>query len=87
MTLADLSDHPFSQESIAYECGGDSPSDRRWYAFCRKVEALIGVDLDGDEDEDGYSIDGAYAAWEVGVSPAEYAAEVRAARVALGLGS
>lgn len=41
--------------------------------------------LDGDESENDYSIDGAYEAWEKGMTPAAYMGQVKLARQALGL--
>lgn len=49
----------------------------RWEAWCVEVERLAGIgSLDGDQDRDGYSLDRAFDAWEVGVSAAEYAASI-----------
>jgi hypothetical protein len=53
-----------------------SPGERAWLRWIKKAEKLFGADLDGDEDRDGYSMDGAYGAWEAGWSPAEYVADV-----------
>jgi hypothetical protein len=74
MMYDDLNDHPFAifQASESYT----SPREQRWLAWIRQAETLVGHSLDGDEDEDGYSMDGAYAAWEHGETPAAYAAEV-----------
>ena len=41
--------------------------------------------LDGDERENGYSIDGAYEAWEAGLTVAAYMGQVTRARQRLGL--
>lgn len=76
---ADLTEHPFAifMAGESYE----SPSEKAWLAWAAEVEEIVGHDLDGDEDTDGYSIDGAYAAWEAGdCSPAEYAAEIAGGR-------
>ena len=34
-----------------------SPQERSWLAYIGEVEGHLGHDLDGDQDEDGYSID------------------------------
>lgn len=41
--------------------------------------------LDGSEDENGYSIDGAYEAWVGGLTVAAYMGNVKVARERLGL--
>lgn len=56
-----------------------SDSERAWLRWARKVERLLVHDLDGDQSTEGHSDDYAYAAWEAGDSPEEYAAAVRAA--------
>lgn len=42
-----------------------------------KVEAILGHDLDGDQDTDGYSIDFAFDAFNNGLTPKAYAASVK----------
>lgn len=54
----------------------ESPSDRSWDAFVQKVELLLGSNLDGNQAEDGYSIDFAYDHWREGYSAAEYVTQV-----------
>lgn len=50
--------------------------DNRWEAWLRKVEELTGLDsLDGDEEEDGYSLDTAYDLFAADFTPEEAAAE------------
>jgi hypothetical protein len=74
----DLSDHPFSDENIAYESGADDTSDVAWFAFCAAVERELGIeDLDGNQVTDGYSLDHAHDCWMAGDSPAETAAIFR----------
>ncbi len=59
----------------------DTKSDRSWYQFCAVVEAILGHDLDGSEEDlpehqitnVGFSIDGALSAWAEGCNPASYA--------------
>lgn len=81
----DHTDAEFERRQHAYEMGEESPSEKRWYAFCREAEKLLGFDLDGTESEDGYSLDFAHDAFQAGKSPAEYAAGVRAKRSEMGL--
>lgn len=75
MTYEDLSDHPFAifMEGESYS----SPSEQAWLAWCKAVERLLGHDLDGDDESEGYSLDEAYACWEAGDSPQTYVDEVR----------
>lgn len=42
-----------------------------WEHWIEQVEALLGHSADGDEREDGYSIDSFYSFWEFGRTPAE----------------
>lgn len=48
-----------------------------WERWIAAAEQAIGHDIDGDETEDGYSLDGAYECWRNGWSVAEYAERVR----------
>lgn len=49
-----------------------------WLRWCRKVEGLLGIKtLDGDQIEDGYSLDFANEAFDDGYTPEQYAARVR----------
>jgi hypothetical protein len=74
-----------------HEMAIDTPSDRAWSRWIRDVEKLLGIDdLDGNDCPKagpcvGYSLDGAYDAYEAGKSPATYAVDVNARRVGLGL--
>ena len=52
--------------------------DTAWSRWCIDAERLIGGGLDGDETENGYSLDGAYDAYSAGRSAAQYAATVKA---------
>ena len=45
-------------------------------AWAARVEKIVGHDLDGDQSEDGYSIDGASDAFDTGMSPFQYAAKI-----------
>ncbi len=48
-----------------------------WLNWIEEVEAIIGKSADGDQVEDGYSIDGFYALWERGLTPAMAIEEVK----------
>lgn len=56
-----------------------------WLLWCRHAEALIGCDLDGNEETDCFSIDGAYQACWNGQSALDYAKAVQRRRQAKGL--
>ncbi len=43
-------------------------------AFCDQVERLMSVDIDGDEERDGYSLESVYDAWSHKFTAEEYAA-------------
>lgn len=43
-----------------------------WDIWIEEAERLAGHDLDGDDDIEGYSLDGAHDAFEAGQSPADY---------------
>jgi hypothetical protein len=45
-------------------------------AWCEKAEKILGHDLDGDEVNDGYSLDGAFDWYDGGDTPKEYAQRV-----------
>lgn len=51
-----------------------------WDTWVKEVRRLVGHDLDSDESEDGYSLDGVYAHWEQGQSAQDCAADVKARR-------
>lgn len=78
MPYNDLNDHPFAV-FIAGE-SYESPTEKAWLAWCRKVEKLLGHSLDGNQERDGYSLDFAYGAWEAGETAKAYAAEIIADR-------
>jgi hypothetical protein len=48
-----------------------------WQIWAEKVEKILGHDLDGNQDTDGYSMDYAFAAWNNGLMPFEYVAQVK----------
>jgi len=74
--------HPF-MDFVATE-NHVSAGDRAWDKFINRAEGLLEFELDGDEDRDGYSIDGAYAAFKAGTTAEDYAKEVRANLKSLG---
>lgn len=41
-----------------------------WERWVDEVETLLGRSPDGDQDRDGFSLDGFYAQWEERLSPA-----------------
>lgn len=47
-----------------------------WNKWIDKAELLFGKSLDGDQVEDGYSLDFAYEDFRRGLSPADYVARV-----------
>lgn len=77
----DISEHPHFAllQSESYV----SPREREWERWVKRVEKLLGHDLDGNQQRDGYSLDYAHDAFEVGVTAADYADEVRADKAAL----
>lgn len=56
-------------------------SDVRWLSWCRRAEDMLGHLLDGDQARDGYSLDGALAAFADGSSVVEYVLDVQGRRV------
>lgn len=73
---SEINPHLALAASESYE----SPAERAWYAWVRKVERLLGHDLDGHQVRDGYSLDFAYSAWEAGEKAEAYVDEVREAK-------
>lgn len=73
----------------ASESAALQPTD--WEVWAERVEKALGHDLDGEDSDaarkagtsDGYSLDGAYAAWRRGDSVMQHVADVRAAIAAL----
>lgn len=67
-----------AQEFHAHEMGGDTPHERRYFAWLRLVEKALGLkSLDGDEREDGYSLDGAHDAFCEAKTVKEYVQSVK----------
>lgn len=52
-------------------------ADIVWLRWCTRAEDMLGHDLDGDQARDGYSIDGALAAFRDGASVVEYVLDVK----------
>ena len=73
MHLSEINPHYALLQSESYV----SPTERAWEAWCKKVEKLLGHDLDGNQRRDGYSLDYAHDAFADGVAPETYVAEVR----------
>ncbi len=51
-------------------------ADARWLSWCTRAEDMLGHSLDGNQETDGYSFDGAFAAFSDGASVVEYALDV-----------
>lgn len=58
-------------EFAAAESAGLLTSD--WERWASKAEGILGHSLDGDHDEDGYSLDEAYDVWQEGESAGAFA--------------
>lgn len=61
-----------TEEMIAYE-SGSSREEARWERWVNEVERLLGHSLDGDQEIDGYSLDGALDLFKSGMKPITYA--------------
>lgn len=81
MTYDDLNDHP--QAILDAIERDDTQADRAWLRWCAVVERRLGHDLDGNQVEDGYSLDYAYEAYQGGMSALDYATEVLRRRPAV----
>lgn len=80
--LWDVNPHLALAQSESYE----SPGDRAWYAFVKKAEKLLGHDLDGHQERDGYSMDRAHDWFADGETVEDFVKDVqieKAARVAM----
>lgn len=65
----DLTDAEYDRREQALEAAGHTVSDRIWFAYCRNIERLLGIKtLDGDYEEDGYSLDHAHGLFVNGTS-------------------
>ena len=56
-----------------------------WYGWVNEAERLLGFPLDGDQEEDGYSLDYAYDAFCAGVAVESYVSRVAVARIIAGV--
>lgn len=77
---SELSDHPFSPESVAAESGASDPSERAWLKWVSAVEGHLGHDIDGNDVEgagDGFSMDEAYDRFCDGATAFGYSAVVK----------
>lgn len=70
------------QEIWAQEMASlNSSHDARWSKWIGRVETLLQINsLDGDQEQDGYSLDFAYRDFLRNVSPETYAIGVKRAR-------
>ncbi len=59
------------------------PEELRWLAFVKQVQKLLGHDLDGSDNTDGYSLDTAYDFFSDGLSADEAAVEFKTMKEAL----
>lgn len=71
--LAEINPHM----ALGLSESADAHGDLAWLRWCAVVEKLLGHDLDGDEQKNGYSIDYACEFWASGGTPADYAAAVK----------
>lgn len=55
--------------AAVWEAENAGLAETAWEAWAKDTETLFGRSLDGDQSEDGYSLDGFYAFWEAGHSP------------------
>lgn len=54
-----------------------SPGEQAWLRWIDRAEKLLGHDLDGNQDRDGYSLDYAYDWFADGLSVEDYVASVQ----------
>lgn len=59
--------------------------DTAWDRWIDRAERLFGRSLDGDQVDDGYSMDGAFDAFRDGCTAAEYVGRVRDERERRGI--
>ena len=53
-----------------------APQDLAWFGWINAAEQACGHSLDGDQSTDGYSMDGAYAAFLEGKTIGQYLAQI-----------
>lgn len=66
-----MSDHPSDHLAIWAAENYESALQRAWLTWIDKVEKLLGHTPDGDQTEDGYSLDGFHELWQLGLHPSE----------------
>ena len=49
---------------------------KTWLRWAARVESILGHSLDGDQTADGYSIDFAVDAFDLGATPEQYSEDV-----------
>lgn len=64
-----LEDHPMA---IFHAAEQATVTEIRWLAWIDEAEALFGHSLDGDQEDDGFSLDSAYDAYREGLTPVDY---------------
>lgn len=53
------------------------PLERVWLNWIDEVDRLFGgIDIDGDQETDGYSLDGFYVLWKRGLTPQQAINEI-----------
>lgn len=73
MAMDDLSDHPFAVHMEAERAGSSTSKWERWIAA---AENVFGKSLDGNQDDDGYSLDWALEVFESGSTAEEFVAMI-----------
>lgn len=76
-----LAEHPFQQFMTGESYVSDD--ERAWLRWVKRVERCLGHSLDGDDVWDGYSLDGAYGAWEAGDTVVQHVWDVCVQKTAL----
>ncbi len=79
----DNDDAEYARREMAYEMG-DTPEDIRWQKWVDTAAGILiaygcttpAVGLDGDQIEDGFSLDFAHDAYRVGTSAEDYAEKI-----------
>jgi hypothetical protein len=74
MDYDDLNEHPFAVFMRGERV--ETESDIAWDRWVKKVEKFLGHSLDGNEEEDGYSLDFAHDAFTNGESAEDFAEEI-----------
>ena len=76
MTTADHNIEAWNAHHAAEQA--ETASDRRWDAWVRKAAQVAGLDgLDGDQRQDGYSLDYSYDAFQAGVTAQAWGTAIR----------